>query len=46
VLTGTELNQLYLYLYSAKHHFISKTDAEYNNIMPDEDRNMELAQPI
>jgi hypothetical protein len=33
-----------MYLYSAKHNFSSETDNECNNIMPDENIDMELAQ--
>jgi hypothetical protein len=34
-----------VYLYTAKHHFSSETDNEYNNVMSDESSDMELAQP-
>jgi hypothetical protein len=34
-----------MYLYSAKHHFSSEIDNEYNNITPIEDSYIELAQP-
>jgi hypothetical protein len=46
MLSSTELKQLCLYLYNAKHHFSSETDTAYYNITPDEDSVMELAQPL
>jgi hypothetical protein len=42
VFSWTELKQLCLYLYSAKHHFSGETASEYNNTTSDEDSNMEL----
>jgi hypothetical protein len=46
MLSWTELKQLCSYLCSAKHHFRSETDIEYNNIAPDEHSDMEFAQPL